>query len=390
MKNGKSGNESSIVQNGTNGTNLEEDGFDLTSKSSLMMESVEPISPDLKLQAETHEIRSSADHNSSKKVNEISIANESIQIQQFGVREMNFLGISIPSEPDNQTVTGIGLSDVDCTKNGHNFTNYSGLVGYDSIIDVDNPEFVHLSIENSIDSDKQLKVDDDSIDSDCDNVMEKGIAKKKLGPDCSDMLLEESKNRDKLVDCTIVDPNVVLDFDSIDDNIRKDKDLNLKAGDFYLNSSDGQGANGSVLHGTCNQTEFGIDYGPDQQENGDQIKMGNEGMTDSSIEKHFPVLNSSSDLANKHINFLNLDWKGNKSEIVTIDIDKKKPTVNSKQTNDTKSFAETVNTNHNSISANIKLIPKLFGTKVGEVEMPYSNVMLGSVPYHSTLYGFFC
>ncbi|KAI3790981.1 hypothetical protein L2E82_04463 [Cichorium intybus] len=272
MKNGKSGNESSIVQNGTNGTNLEEDGFDLTSKSSLIMEFVEPISPYLKLQAETHEIRSSADHNSSKKVNEISIANESIQIQQFGVRKMKFLGISIPSEADNQTVTGIGLSDVDCAKNGHNFTNYSGLL-----------VMIRLLMW-------QLKVDDDSMDFDCDNVMEKGIEKKKLGPDCSDMLLEESKNRDKLVDCTIIDPNVVLDFDSIDDNTRKDKDLNLKAGDFYLNSSDGQGANGSVLHGTCNQTEFGIDYGPDQQENGDQIKMGNEGMTDQVLKSIFLFL----------------------------------------------------------------------------------------------------
>ncbi|KAI3509018.1 hypothetical protein L1887_24041 [Cichorium endivia] len=153
--------------------------------------------------------------------------------------------------------------DVDCAKYDHDFTNFSGIVGYDSIIDVDNPEFFHLSIENSIVSDNKLKVDDDSMDSDCDNVMEKSIEKKKLGPDCSDMVREESKNRDKLVDCTNLDPNVVLDSDLVDDNRRKDKGLNLKVGDFSLNSSVDQGANGSVLHGTCNQTDFGIDYGLD-------------------------------------------------------------------------------------------------------------------------------
>ncbi|KAI3790988.1 hypothetical protein L2E82_04478 [Cichorium intybus] len=307
MKNGKSGIESSIVQNGTNGTNSKEDGFDLTSKSSLMLESIEPFSPDLKLEAESHEIHSSDGHNSSKMVNEISIADESIQIQHFGAHEMNFLGILIHSEADNRTVTGIRLSDVVYANNGHDFTNNSGIVGYDSIIDVDNPEFVHLSIENSIVPDKNLKVDDDLMDSDCDNVMEKSIEKKKFGPDCSDMVREESKNRDKLVDCINIDPNVVLDSDSVDENRRKDKGLNLKAGEFSFNSSVDQGTNGSVLHGTCNQTDFGIDYGPDQQAIRDQIKMGNEDMTDSSIVKHFPVLNSSSDLANKHVNFLNLD-----------------------------------------------------------------------------------
>ncbi|KAI3750554.1 hypothetical protein L2E82_21202 [Cichorium intybus] len=169
MEHGNSEIDPSIVKNGTNSKNSVEDGFDLTSKSSPMLESIEPIYPDLRLQAETHEISSSVVHNSSEKVNEISIANESTQIQQFGAREMNLLGISIPSEADNRTMSGMGLSDVDCAKNGHDFTNISGFVGYNSIIDVDNPEFVHLSIENSIDSDKQLHVDDDSMDSDCDS-----------------------------------------------------------------------------------------------------------------------------------------------------------------------------------------------------------------------------
>ncbi|KAI3766583.1 hypothetical protein L2E82_16647 [Cichorium intybus] len=74
-----------------------------------MLESVEPISPDLRLQDETHEISSSVVHNSSEKVNEISIANESTQIQQIGDREMNLSGISIPSEADNRTMSGIGF-----------------------------------------------------------------------------------------------------------------------------------------------------------------------------------------------------------------------------------------------------------------------------------------
>ncbi|KAI3514227.1 hypothetical protein L1887_12546 [Cichorium endivia] len=46
MEHGNSEIDPTIVKNGTNGKNSVEDGFDLTSKSSPMLESIEPISPD--------------------------------------------------------------------------------------------------------------------------------------------------------------------------------------------------------------------------------------------------------------------------------------------------------------------------------------------------------
>ncbi|KAI3780120.1 hypothetical protein L2E82_10041 [Cichorium intybus] len=49
---------------------------------------------------------------------------------------------------------------------------------------------------------------------------------------------------------------------------------------------------------------------------------------------------------------------------------------------DVTSYAQTVSFNSNSVDATIKVIPKSVDSKVGEVEMPYSNLMLGSAPYH--------
>ncbi|KAI3513204.1 hypothetical protein L1887_20531 [Cichorium endivia] len=98
---------------------------------------------------------------------------------------------------------------------------------------------------------------------------------------------------------------------------------------------------------------------------------------------------TSSELPVLKDNFLHLDWNGIKGKEGNMDIDNIKVFANPLQTNVPMSYAETLNANSNSVDATIKVIPKLVDSKVGEVEMPYSNLMIGSAPYHSTLYRYF-
>ncbi|KAI3670650.1 hypothetical protein L2E82_53795 [Cichorium intybus] len=135
--------------------------------------------------------------------------------------------------------------------------------------------------------------------------------------------------------------------------------------------------NGSDL--TINHVDEAVKVGE-----GGSVHQVDEFMTDSSNETQL--------LASKHSHdcpsFLNLDWNGLNKESRENDVVNKNGSSTLMETKVAKSFAETVNSSTNSLNANIKIIPKLNGTKVGEVEMPYSSLMLGSAPYHSTLYGF--
>ncbi|KAI3752016.1 hypothetical protein L2E82_23115 [Cichorium intybus] len=256
---------------------------------------------------------------------------------------------------------------------------------------IPNREFISPSVE--INCEKQLNVDDDNMESDCDSVRGKGIEKQILELDCFDMVLEGSKYREKLVNCSTVDPNVVLEFNSIEDNRREDKELNLKAVEFSVGLPDVQNVNGLE-----NQEDFDIVV--DDLMDADGVRIPQEaniisnftGIKDvqaDSMDEVQPFLCPTSKVySNGKSNFLNLDWNGKNKEIEKINSENKNFPVNSLNSKTQKSFAETVNTSSSSINANIKIIPKLNGTKIGEVEMPYSNLMLGSVPYHSTLYGF--
>ncbi|KAI3494492.1 hypothetical protein L1887_40740 [Cichorium endivia] len=125
------------------------------------------------------------------------------------------------------------------------------------------------------------------------------------------------------------------------------------------------------------------------QAQSDNSGLGKESNRCSKDEMQHYGIPSCTINSKEQVRFLELDWNDKKNEHVDMVINNKKPWVNSFQSNVTKSFAETIGDKSSTFSASIKHIPKVVGKNIGEVEMPYSSLMLGSVPYHSTLYGFF-
>ncbi|KAI3515889.1 hypothetical protein L1887_14794 [Cichorium endivia] len=148
------------------------------------------------------------------------------------------------------------------------------------------------------------------------------------------------------------------------DSVNKGKDI--------LVSSLGNMDNIRLGQGSCCQTKSNKDY-----------------ITDVTVQKHHSQAQIVSNFPVSVGTFLILDWNGIKEKDGHMDIDNKKDMFKLVQPNIPKSYAQTVSFNSNSVDATIKVIPKLVGSKVGEVEIPYSNLMLGSAPYHSTLYGYF-
>ncbi|KAI3505840.1 hypothetical protein L1887_28130 [Cichorium endivia] len=211
--------------------------------------------------------------------------------------------------------------------------------------DIHNREFVSPSVE--INYEKQLNVDDDNMESDCDSVMEKGIEKQILELDCFDMVLEGSKYREKLVNCSTIDPNVVLEFNSIEDNRREDKELNLKAVEFSVGLPAVQNVNGLE-----NQEDF--DNVVDDLMDADGGRIPQEANTISnftgikdvqadSMDEVQPFLCPTSKVySNGKGNFLTLDWNGKNKEIEKINNENKNFPVNSLNSKTQKSFAETL------------------------------------------------
>ncbi|KAI3515900.1 hypothetical protein L1887_14805 [Cichorium endivia] len=108
----------------------------------------------------------------------------------------------------------------------------------------------------------------------------------------------------------------------------------------------------------------------------DNSGLGKETKRCSNDEMQHYSIPSFTVNSKEQVRFLELDWNDKKNEHVDMVIDNKKPWVNSFQSNVIKSFAETIGDKSSTFNASIRHIPKVVGKKIGEVEMPYTSLML--------------
>ncbi|KAI3701359.1 hypothetical protein L2E82_46013 [Cichorium intybus] len=147
------------------------------------------------------------------------------------------------------------------------------------------------------------------------------------------MVLEGSKYRDKLFDCSTVDPNVVLEFNSIEYKRREVKEINLKAVDVSVGLPVVHNENGLENQEDCdNVVDDLMDADGVRFPKEDNIVSNFTGIKDvqaDSMDEVQPFLCPSSTIySNGQVNFLTLDWNGKNKDIEKKDSETKNSLVN--------------------------------------------------------------
>ncbi|KAI3515871.1 hypothetical protein L1887_14776 [Cichorium endivia] len=153
-----------------------EGNFDLEIKSSPILEPVDLVSSDTRLNVDNHEISLPEAHNSSKMVIDINKNSESSQLQQKEDREKSFSGFSIPLGVDNRILSEIDLFDVDSAKIGLDSIGNSGLVDSESIFANDSSELVQSETDKSIDMETDINL---NMKLRCNSILEASLANSK-------------------------------------------------------------------------------------------------------------------------------------------------------------------------------------------------------------------
>ncbi|KAI3496664.1 hypothetical protein L1887_39035 [Cichorium endivia] len=311
-----------------------EGNFKLEIKSSPILEPVNLVSSYTRLNVDNHEISLPEAHNSYKMVIDINKNSESSQFQQKEDCEKSFSGYSIPLGVDNRILSEIDLFDVNSAIIGHDSIGNSGLVDSESIFANDSSELVQSETDKSIDMETDIKL---NMKLRCNSILEDSIANAKT----------EESNSGVITVSMPVDLNSEHDRDGGKGSEKRFSEFDVGTNLIIESVYKGQ-----------NSSEIPMELVPTVQ-NAD----AQQGLEDN-VEK-------------------------NKSHITTIESDSSMQKDKHQKSVESKSFAQIVDANSSTLNATIKVIPKTNGSKIGEVEMSYSNLMLGSAPYHSTLYGFF-